>query len=259
MVRDMDVYARAALFGLALFLVASVIVLTTILIVSPSDAVFGLVLLIPGMVALALLRFVRRWGLLIVALLSAFGIMAFIGDAGLTLTTPKAFFDFLLTLFTLTGLGIAFVACLIGFIQYFRGPVGSELKAPVTTALRGILVAASAAAVVSLVLTAINATKSVSAEDRQGALELTAKDTSWSAEMLEADAGQPIRLLVKNDDPILHTFTLRDSDRGIDIDVRLGTWSEQIVEVGSLPAGTYGFICRVEGHAEDMTGVLTVR
>jgi uncharacterized cupredoxin-like copper-binding protein len=257
--RDADAYAKAAFFGLAIFLAAAVIVLITILVISPSDAVFGLILLIPGAIAVASLRYVRRWGLLIVAILSAFGFLAFIGDAGLILTTPKAFFDFLITLATLTGLGIAFVACLIGFIQYFRGSVGNEVTPGVTMALRGIAAAVFVAAAISLVLTVVNATKSVSAEDRQGALELIAEDTKWSVDTLEASAGEPVRLLVKNDDPILHTFTLKDSARGLDIDIKLGPWSEQIVEVGPLEAGAYGFICRVEGHAEDMTGAITVR
>lgn len=254
-----DAYAKAAFFGIAIFLAAAVIVLITILVISPSDAVFGLILLIPGAIAVASLHYVRRWGLLIAAVLSAFGFLAFVGDAGLTLTTPKSFFDFLLTLCTLTGLGIAFVACLIGFIQYFRGPVGSEVGSSVMMALRGIAAAVFVAAAISLVLTVVNATKSVSAEDKQGAIELTADDTKWSVETLEVSAGEPIRLLVKNDDPIMHTFTLKDSARGLDIDVRLGPWSEQIVEFGPFQEGVYGFICRVEGHEEDMTGAITVR
>lgn len=254
-----DAYAKAAFFGLAIFLTAAVIILVTILVVSPSDAVFGLILLIPGAIAVAALRYVRRWGLLIAAILSAFGFISFLVDAGLILTTPKAFFDFLLTLCTLVGLGIAFVACLIGFIQYFRGPVSGEVGPGVMMALRGIAAAVFVAVAISLVVTVVNATKSVSAEDRQGAIELTADDTKWSVETLEVSAGEPIRLLVKNDDPILHTFTLKDESRGLDIDVRLGPWSEQIVEVGPFEAGVYGFICRIEGHEEDMTGAITVR
>ncbi|HEU0075129.1 MAG TPA: cupredoxin domain-containing protein, partial [Dehalococcoidia bacterium] len=252
--RGADAYAKAAFFGIAIYVAAAVIILITILVISPSDAVFGLILLIPAAIAIASLRYVRRWGLLIAAILSGFGFVAFIADAGLILTTPKAFFDFLLTLSTLTGLGIAFIACLAGFVQYFRGPVGSEVSSGVTMALRGIAAAVFVASAISLVLTVVNATKSVSAEDRQGAQELTADDTKWSVETLEVNAGEPIRLLVKNDDPILHTFTLKDSARGLDIDVRLGPWSEQIVEFGPFQAGVYGFICRIEGHEEDMTG-----
>jgi len=151
------------------------------------------------------------------------------------------------------------VACLAGFIQYFRGAVASDVSPIVMTVLRGIAAVVFVAAGISLVLTVINAADSVSAEDKAGALEVSAKHTEWSVEMLDADAGQPIRILVKNDDPILHTFTIKDSDRGIDIDVKVGPWAEELVEIEALDAGAYGFICRVEGHEEDMTGVLTVR
>ena len=57
----------------------------------------------------------------------------------------------------------------------------------------------------------------------------------------------------------MNTFTMRDPARGIDIDVRMGPWSEELVEIEPLQEGIYGFICRVEGHEQDMTGALTVR
>jgi uncharacterized cupredoxin-like copper-binding protein len=259
MLRSKDAYVKAALFGLAIYFVAAIIILIAILVFSPSDVGFALFLIIPGLIAVAALLYIRRWGLLIGALLSAFGVFAFIGDAGLVLASPEAFLDFLLTLFALSGLGISFFACLIGFIQYFRGPVANDVALGITMTLRGIAAAVVIAALVSLVLTVINATETVSAEDKQGALELTADDTKWSANTLDTRAGQPVRILVKNDDPILHTFTMKDKGRGVDTDIHLGPWSEQIVDLGTLQAGIYGYICRVEGHEEDMTGALTIR
>lgn len=259
LLRGTDAYVKAALFGLAIYFVAVLIILVAILALSPSDVVFPIFLIVPGVIAAAALRYIRRWGLLIAAVLSAFGIFAFLADAGLVLTSPEAFFDFMLTLCVLCGLGITFVASLIGFIQYFRGSVRDETSPSVAWVLRGLAAAVALASLVSLVLTVMNATQSVSAQDREGALELTAKDTEWTVEMLDAPAGQPVRILMKNDDPILHTFTIEEGSRGVDIDERLGAWSEQIVELDALEPGVYGFICRVEGHEEDMTGVLTIR
>lgn len=259
LLRGADAYVKAALLGLAIYFAAALIILVAILVLSPSDVIFPIFLIVPGVIAAGALRYIRRWGLLIAALLSAFGIFAFLADAGLVLTSPEAFFDFMLTLCVLCGLGITFVASLVGFIQYFRGSVSDETSPSITWALRGVAAAVAVASLVSLVLTVMNATQSVSAQDRQGALELTAKDNEWSVDMLEATGGQPIRLLIKNDDPILHTFTIEEGSRGVDVDERLGAWSEQVVELGALEPGVYGFICRVEGHEEDMTGVLTVR
>jgi uncharacterized cupredoxin-like copper-binding protein len=259
LVEEKDAYVKAALFGIAIFTVAVLIILVAVIVVSPSDIAFPLFLLVPVVLASAALLFLRRWGLIIAGLLSLFGLFALTTDAGLTLTTPKAFFDFTLTLLALIGLGISLVACIVGTIQYFRGATPNEVSPPVNMVLRGLAGIAAVAVLVSLVLTVLNATDTVSAEDKQGAVELVAKDTKWKNNTLEASSGGTIRILAKNDDPVLHTFTLRDKGKGIDVDVKLGPWSEQIVEVGSLEPGTYGFICRVEGHAEDMTGVLTVR
>ena len=196
-----DAYVKVALAGISIYLTAAVIVLVAILILSPADAVFGVILLVPAAIAVAALRFIRRWGLLIAALLAAFGFVAFLADAGLFLTTPESFFDFMLTLFTLVGLGIAVIACLVGFVQYFRGAVGTQVSTAIVTGLRGVTAVIIVAAGISLVLTVINATDSVSATDKQGAIELVAEDNEWNVETLEAAAGQPIRILLKNDDP----------------------------------------------------------
>jgi hypothetical protein len=256
---QLDAYVKAALFGLAIYLAAILVILVAILILSPSDVAFPIIFGVPALIAVAALRFLRRWGLLIAGLLSLIGILFLLGGAGLSLTTPEAFFDFLLHLFGLSGLIISLVACVVGFIQYFRGAVPSDVSPGVMTALRGIAAVVAVLAVISIVLTVLNATDNLSAEERASAtLAVSAEDTKWNVEQLDAPAGEPIRILVVNDDPILHTFTIEDEAKGVDIDVRLGPWSEQIVEIDPLEAGIYGYICRVEGHEEDMTGALTV-
>jgi hypothetical protein len=253
-----DAYVKAALFGLGIFAAAILIILVAIIIFSPSDIVFPIILMVPVAIAVAALRFLRRWGLIVAGLLSLFGLFALTADAGLTLTTPESFFDFILTLFAVIGLGICLVACVVGTIQYFRKQVPSEISPNVGMALKGLAGLAGVLAVVSLVLTVLSATDSVSAEDKDGAIELVAEDTKWNTNELEASGGT-VRIYLKNDDPILHTFTIEDDDRDVDIDVKMGAWSEQVYEIEGLEPGTYGFICRVEGHEEDMTGVLTVR
>lgn len=256
---DTDGYVKAALFGLGIFFAAVLIILVAIIILSPSDIIFPIILSIPTIIAAAALRFIKRWGLIIAGLLSLFGLLSLTADAGLTLTTPESFFDFILVAFAIIGLGTCLVACVVGTIQYVRGQVPSEPTPNIAMVLRGLAGLAAVLTGVSLVLTAISATDSVSAEDKEGALELVAEDTKWSTNELEGQTGQPVRIFLKNDDPILHTLTVKDKDRDVDIDVKMGAWSEQVVELDALEAGVYGFICRVEGHEEDMTGVLTIR
>ena len=254
-----DAYVKAAVFGLGIFVAAILIILVAIIIFSPSDIIFPIILLIPVTLAFLALRFLKRWGLIIAGLLSLFGLFALTADAGLTLTTPESFFDFVLTLFAIIGLGICLVACIVGTIQYFRKQVPSDPSANITMALRGLAGLAAVLAVVSVVLTVLSATDTVSADDKEGAIELVAEDTKWNTNELEGRSGQPVRIFLKNDDPIMHTFTIKDDGRDIDIEEKMGGWSEQIVEIDALEPGVYGFICRVEGHEEDMTGMLTIR
>jgi uncharacterized cupredoxin-like copper-binding protein len=254
-----DAYVKAAVFGLGIFVAAVLIILVAILILSPSDIIFPIILLIPVTVAFLALRFLKRWGLIIAGLLSLFGLFALTADAGLTLTTPESFFDFVLTLFAIIGLGICLVACVVGTIQYFRKRVPSDPSPNITMALRGLAGLVAVLAVISVVLTVLSATDTVSANEKEGTVELVAEDTKWSTNEIEGRAGQPVRIFLKNDDPILHTLTIKDKDRGVDFEAKMGGWSEQVVEIDALEAGTYGFICRVEGHEEDMTGVLTIR
>jgi len=61
--------------------------------------------------------------------------------------------------------------------------------------------------------------------------------------------------VVKNKDPILHTFTIYD----LDIDERIGPGSEKLIEIGTPRAGIYGYVCRIFDHAADMTGAIIVR
>jgi len=56
---------------------------------------------------------------------------------------------------------------------------------PVESGRLAVVVATAA----SLVLTVLNATDNVSAQGKQGALELTADDTSWNVDTLTASAG----------------------------------------------------------------------
>jgi hypothetical protein len=253
-----DAYAQAALFGLGIYFVAAIVIAVAVAIFAPEDAVFLLFLFIPGIIAGVAIRFLRRWGLIIGGLLAAFGLSNFVVDLDLFLN-PESFFDFLLTTFSLVGLGIALIACVVGTVQYFRGAVPTEIPPTIATGLRAIAGVLVVAALASAVLTILSATDNVSAEEREGALELVAESTEWEQETLETRAGQPIRIFLKNDDPIIHTFTIEDAARDIDIDHKMPPFSEKVVELEGLQAGTYGFICRVVGHEEDMTGVLTVR
>ena len=242
MISGRDVYASTALFGLMLFFAAVFLIAIALLIEEPAQLAFLLFFVVPGLVAGAALRFIKRWGLILSMLLGAFGFLILLEDVDPVLATPDAFFDFTAT-----------ITALIGTIQYFRKQVG-EGPGNVPVYLKAFVPVLVAIALISAVLTALQ-TDNVSAEDAQGATVVTASKTEWNVKTLDATAGEPIRFLVRNDDPLMHTFTIHD----LDIDVTLGPWSETIVEVTLPRAGIYGFICRISGHEEDMTGAITAK
>jgi hypothetical protein len=252
MERVKDGYARAALMGLGLYFVGVLTIVVAILIYDVAEAYFVLFFAVPGVIVAAALLFWQRWGLIVAIVGSLIGLLFLTEDADLILTTPRAFFDFTATWFGIVGLLIVLIAAIVGTVQYFR-------KSPAPTAawqskaIAGVAAVLGIAAVVSLVLMLAN-TSSVSEAEAGDAPEVTAKHTKWSVEMLSAPAGE-VRIVVKNDDPLLHTFTIED----LDIDVSLSPWSEQVVVLGDLTPGNYGFVCRVFDHETDMTGVITVQ
>jgi hypothetical protein len=251
--RVKDGYARAALMGLGLYFVGVLTLLVMVIIYDIAEAGFILFFAVPGLIVAAALLFWRRWGLLVAILGSLFGLSFLLPEAGLILTTPKAFFDFAAGWFAIVGLVIVLVAAIVGTVQYFRNAPALTMASWQRTAITGIAAVLAVAAVVSLVLMVAN-TGSVSASEAGGAQRLTAEHTKWDVEMITSPAGE-VRLVVKNSDPMLHTFTVED----LDIDIALSPWSEQVIVLGDLTAGNYGFVCRAFDHETEMTGVITVQ
>jgi hypothetical protein len=251
--RVKDGYARAGLMGLGLYFVGVLTLLVMMLIYDAGEAGFILFFAVPGLIVAAALVFWRRWGLLVAILGSLFGLSFLLPEAGLILTTPKAFFDFTVGWFAIVGLFIVLVAAIAGTVQYFRKAPSPALVRWQKSVITGIAAVLAVAAVVSFVLMLAN-TGSVSASEAGDAQRLTAEHTKWDVEMITSPAGE-VRLVVKNSDPMLHTFTVED----LDIDVSLSPWSEQVIVLGDLSAGNYGFVCRAFDHETEMTGVITVQ
>jgi hypothetical protein len=183
----------------------------------------------------------------------ALGTLFVLEDIGFYISTPQSFFTFSSTWFAFVGVLTVLIASLIGTVQYFRKPVGAAAARlhPAFYGVGGFLLVLGA---VSAAITALSIDK-VSSAEAEGAVVVMAKKATWDVKLIEAEPGQPLRILVKNDDPVFHTFTIHD----LDIDVFIGPWSEKLVELEPLEARIYGFICRLEGHKADMTGAIDAR
>jgi plastocyanin len=83
------------------------------------------------------------------------------------------------------------------------------------------------------------------------------KDFEFDSAEYELQAGSSV--LVRNDDPFLHTFTVDD----LDIDESMSLGSEELIEIPSEP-GTYVVYCRPhtsdpdDPSEDDMAATLTV-
>jgi uncharacterized cupredoxin-like copper-binding protein len=209
---------------------------------------------VPGLIVAAALAFIRRLGLLVGALGGAFGLLALSDGVGLILSVPYSFFDFTATIVGITGCLVLLLASVVGLIESFRGSPRVSAKAWELTAIRGVVAVLAVVAVSSAVATLFNL-GSVSAADRAGATIVTAKHTDWDIDVIDVTLGQPTKIVVRNDDPMLHTFTIHD----LDIDLKLGPYSEELIVIEPERAGIYGFICRVTGHGSDMTGVIDAK
>jgi plastocyanin len=95
-----------------------------------------------------------------------------------------------------------------------------------------------------------------------GALTLTAKNVEYDQKTLEAPAGKPVTIVFKNEDPasVSHDVDLRSADGSqlIKDQPTISGGATQTYDYGTLPAGTYQYICSVHS-VPSMTGTLTVK
>jgi hypothetical protein len=251
--RRIDAYAATALFGLALVSAALLLYVASILIANPASLVYIVPFALPAVIGGVAVFYVRPWGLVVGILVGAFGTLAFLEDAGFYLSSPLSFFDFVPTLFGLAGAVILLAASLAGTVQHLRHRV-SEASAPPRTAfimsaaILGVVAFASAAG------TALSV-DSVAAAEARDAVVITADNAKWDVKLIERSPGQPTTILVRNNDPVSHTFTVYD----LDINERIGPWSEKLFEIPTRDERIFGYICRISAHKKDMTGAIIVK
>lgn len=247
-------YRRLIIAGL---LVEALILITvsvlTIAVMDPTLAVFLAIFFVPS--------------LLFAWLLWAFGRKALIGAtiwAVLSLLTaalflllpslahPSSFFDIFISLPTTVALVVAVVGCIVSIRQQRQGTVRTE-----STGRERQVIWAVTLVTVALVMGSgalhLEALSTVSDSDRLGAVEVDMKDVEFIPDTMRIQAGRETKIVVKNSDLPVHTFSIK----ALDIDAVVVAGNEKLVTLPPLEAGTYEYICKIEGH-EDMKGTITV-
>jgi len=246
-------YTRIALLGIGLYLLIEAVILVATVVYTPSELWYPFLV---GGLALAgglAILFVRPWGLVVGLLGGLVGVMFSLDSIGENLSSPDSFLDFAYRpVFWGGGTILVLTGTIGGLVQHFRGRTSARGPAMVTKAAIGLLAVVAALSVYSAALT-ISGVDHVSAADKQGATILTANALRYDLDTLAASPGGRTKIVVKNDDPARHTFTVD----ALGIDVELGPRDERLILLDSPPPGTYEFRCRITGH-ERMKGILRV-
>jgi plastocyanin len=250
-------WSRLAVVGLLMVALGPVVLLAAVLIWGldfGDDASFFLIVLaIPLVGALLVWRF-GTWAKFVGILAALLPAMAMFWTA-FGLGVPFSFFDFVPGMLVILGFVIAVVSCIAGIVAGRRGHTAPTTTGGERIALRAIPAVVGLLAIASAVLTFTG--RSTASEPGADQI-LTSRNNAFDPDRF--DVNGPARVLIRNDDPFFHTFTIED----LDIDESLTPGDQIVVELPDR-TGTYIFYCRPhtsnpeKPKENDMAGELIVR
>ncbi len=151
---------------------------------------------------------------------------------------PESAGDFIPILLLIAGSILGLVGSAVSLVQRQRHTLRARATPAEALAVKAILAALALLALVSLGLTAVSRT-TLSAEAKANAVSVEIKSFDFYPNRIVAKSGETVRLVVKNSDPTLHTFTLPEA--GVDMSVPPG--SEKLVEFKAPAPGEYRWYC----------------
>jgi plastocyanin len=245
-------YRKIALFGVVLVWVFALILGTAFIIGEEYDGLIfiAIVSLVALAVGFILVRF-GKWAPIAGVIGGAFALFS---SAPFILYSPEvfdSFFDFVPALVSLIASLALIVGSVLAFLDERSEPLATESPA-LQTGILGVSGVLVVVGVASLILT-LTGVDSVSDEERAAAdTVVEMKQTEFEPDVIEVSAGE-IAVVVENDDPIVHTFTIDD----LDVDEDLGAGDEKFIEFSAEP-GDYELHCDVPGH-ESMDAIIRVQ
>ncbi len=254
-------YGRMAALGFGLIAVAGVLVLLFGALGGDvaTNGGFGIAFVVVGLlVAGAVWRF-GRWALVVAAVLSLLLLGLTIPFSVFTLAHPESAGDFVPLVVSLAGALLGLVGSVGALVQARRQSARAQGTAGERWAVGGLLGVVAVASVLSIILTLAGRT-AVSADAKSGAVSVQMHNTAFAPNALLVSAGDTVRVVVKNDDATLHTFTLPEA--GVDVSVPPG--SEKVIAFKAPAAGTYQWFCIPHSNLngavrEGMVGTLSAK
>jgi len=199
------------------------------------DTAFFLIVSAVGLLgSFVVLRFGQAlWGKILGIVASILVAMAMFWTA-FGLAYPGSFFDFIPGLLLLPGAIMGLVGSIAAIVAASRGKGTEAPAAGERKTVRTVMAIVGVLAVISAVLTFLG---SSSVDESEADETVTLSDFEFDSESYDFAAGTTV--LVRNDDPFTHTFTVED----LDIDETLTPGKEVLVEVPE-ESGEYILFCR---------------
>lgn len=207
---------------------------------------------LPWVAAFLVWRF-GTWAKVLGIVVALAGIAAMFWTA-FGLAAPASFFDFVPGLLVVPGAITAIVGCVAAIVAGRRGHRTEAREGGERRAITVIVAVVAGLSLVSAVLTVAGRS---TAEVTEADATVTLKDFEYDRSSYELAGGS--RVVVRNDDPFLHTFTVDE----LGIDLELGPNSSEAVDLPA-EAGTYVVYCRPhtadpdDPGEDDMASTLTV-
>ncbi len=253
-------YARVAALGFVLIALGGLVLLGLAAVQGELVNVlpFAGTFLVGGLLLAALAWRFRTWPLVIAGILSLV-LLAFLGPFALFgLMHPEAANEFVPVVLVIGGAAVGFVGSILGLVQRVLKRARVEATPVEEIAWKALLAAMALASLGSPVLTYASRT-TVSAEAKTGAVNVELHNFQFTPDRIQAQAGEKVRLVIKNDDTALHTFTFEQA--GINQSIPPG--AERLIEFQAPAKGTYTFYCIPHSHdggtsRQGMTGTLIV-
>lgn len=170
------------------------------------------------------------------------------------LFTPGSFFDFVPGVLVLPGALIAIISGIAAIQANKRGDATAE---PVAGEKRGLRIVLTVVIVLAVVSGALTFLGNSTADEADADSVIALSDFEFPEDEISLAAGSTV--LVRNDDPFLHTFTVEE----LDIDVVLGPGASELVEIPA-ESGTYIVFCQPhtgtpeDPGEDDMAATLTI-
>ena len=159
--------------------------------------------------------------------------------AAFGLATPQSFFEFMFGVLVTPGALIALISGVAAVVASRRGHVSAKATGGEASAMRAIRLAIVGLAVMSAIVTAVGHSTASSAG---ASATIRMKNSKFEPKAYDVAPGSTV--FVKNDDPIIHTFTIK----ALDIDRKVNPRSSVLITIPSRP-GNFVLYCKL--HSGD--------